>query len=100
MGLIVPALWAFISLLPDRSALVFLAGNRTVELISLALWPGFLVAAAGAVLGSPHPVVVYLAMSLINAAWYVILGGILVRALDTVKAMTRNTRAAVKALVG
>ena len=85
MGLIFPAVWGFISLLPERSALVFLAGNRTFELISVTLWPGFLVAAMGAVFDGSHPVVVYVATSLINVAWYVILGGLLVRVVDTVR---------------
>ncbi len=84
MGLLVPAVWGFISLLPERSALVFLAGSRTFELISVTLWPGFLFAAVAAVFGNPHPIVLYVAMSLINVAWYVILGGLL-RAVATIR---------------
>ena len=92
MGLILPAVWGFISLLPDRSALVLLAGNRTFELISLTLWPGFLLPAMEGVFGGAHPVVVYLGMSLINAVWYVILGQLLVHAVTTARAMAVKKR--------
>lgn len=84
-GLFIPAVWGFVSLLPQRSALVFLAGSRTFELISVALWPGFLIAAVASVFGNPHPVMIYVAMSLINIAWYVIVGGLLLRAVATIR---------------
>jgi hypothetical protein len=85
MGLLVPAVWGVVSLLPQRSALVFLAGSRTFELISVALWPGFLFAAVASLFGNPHPVMVYVALTLINVAWYVIVGGLLVRAVATIR---------------
>jgi hypothetical protein len=94
MGLTVPAMWAFISLLPDRSAVVFLAGSRTFELITVILWPGFLVAAMEAVFDGRHPAVVYVAMSLINVGCYFILGWLLVRTVATVRAITGKKREA------
>jgi hypothetical protein len=85
MGLFIPAVWGFVSLLPQRSAVVFLAGSRTFELISVALWPGFLFAAVASVFGNPHPVIIYVAMSLINVGWYVIVGKLLLRAVVTIR---------------
>lgn len=71
MGLVAPVMWGIISLFPDGYPFAALAASKTFELVTVALWPWFLIAAMAPFV-VPWPVVAYLASALINVVWYAI----------------------------
>ena len=77
VGLIAPMMWGVISLFPDRNPFASLAASKAFDLITVALWPWFLISATAAFFGVLPAAVVYIASALINALWYAIVGQLL-----------------------
>ena len=76
VGLIAPAMWGIISLFPDCYPFAPLVASKTFELITVALWPWFLITAI-APFAVAQPLLVYVASALVNAIWYAIVGQLL-----------------------
>jgi hypothetical protein len=77
VGLIAPVMWGVVSLFPDRYPFASLAASKTFDLVTVTLWPWFLISAMAAFLGAVPAVVVYVASALINALWYAVVGQLL-----------------------
>jgi hypothetical protein len=75
-GLIAPMIWGIISLLPGQYPFVPLAASKTFELVTVTLWPWFLITAIAPFI-VPWPVAVYVASALTNAVWYAVVGELL-----------------------
>ncbi len=75
-GLIAPVMWGIISLFPDRYPFAPLSASKAFDLVTVALWPWFLISAMSAAYGV-LPVVMYVVSALINALWYATVGQLL-----------------------